>query len=265
MSSIMHLQVSELEYQVAKNRLLKGVSFSITSGELVGIIGPNGAGKSSLMKCLSGFQPYTQGCVEIQGQNLKMLSHNQRALSMSYLPQYNEAMFPFSVIETIELGFYARQQQAALSHFIIKDNILAVLERVGIAHLQHRLVTELSGGERQLVHFARLLVQDAPLMLLDEPTASLDIGHESQLMNALRYECQQQKSALIAIHNLNTAAEFCDRLILLNQGEVMAEGKPNEVLTKKNMQMLYQDFVTVSRHSETGNAIVSPYNWRKDL
>lgn len=255
----MLLNVSSLSYQVGSKALLKDISFSVNTGELVGIIGPNGAGKSTLMKCISGFQAYSQGEISIKGEPLSSLSHIERALSMSYLPQYSEAAFPFSVMETIGLGFHARQQQEVISAALIKDQSKAALDRVGIGHLSSRTVTDLSGGEKQLVHFARSLVQGTPLMLLDEPTASLDIGHESQLMNVLHKECQNGKSALVAIHNLNTAAEFCDRLILINQGEVMAEGKPNEVLSEENIRTLYQDLVMVSNHAVTGNTIVSPY------
>ena len=253
------LNVLNLSYQVGSKTLLKDISFSVNAGELVGVIGPNGAGKSTLMKCISGFQMYSQGDILIKGESLSSLTHIERALSMSYLPQYSEAAFPFSVMETIGLGFHAKQQKELISKAVIKEQSQAALERVGIGHLSSRTVTDLSGGEKQLVHFARSLVQGTPLMLLDEPTASLDIGHESQLMNVLHKECQNGKSALVAIHNLNTAAEFCDRLILINQGEVMAEGKPNDVLCEENIRALYQDLVMVSHHAVTGNTIVSPY------
>ncbi|MUK61809.1 ATP-binding cassette domain-containing protein [Aliivibrio fischeri] len=253
------LSVSQLNYHVGVKVLLKSISFTINSGELVGIIGPNGAGKSTLMKCISGFQSYVQGSIEIQGKSLASLSHIERALCMSYLPQYSEAAFPFNVMETIAFGFHAKQQKITMSSTEIDVKSRAALEKVGIAHLHKRNVTDLSGGEKQLVHFARTLVQDTPLMLLDEPTASLDIGHESQLMNVLYQECQKGKSALVAIHNLNTAAEFCDRLILINHGEIMAEGKPNDVLNEENIRTLYQDLVMVSHHAVTGNTLVSPY------
>ncbi|PMH44559.1 iron ABC transporter [Vibrio sp. 10N.286.49.B3] len=253
------LTVSGLCYQAGAKTLLNNISLEINSGELVGIIGPNGAGKSTLMKCLSGFQTLTHGEVALQGKPLHKISHIERARCMSYLPQYNEAAFPFSVAETISLGFHAQQQQAFISPKTIQSQITQALRQLGIEHLRSRSITELSGGEKQLVHFARLLVQDTPLLLLDEPTASLDIGHESQLMNVLAKACQQGKSALVAIHNLNTAAEFCDRLILINHGEVMADGHPSDVLSQQNIHQLYQDKVMVTRHPVTGNAIISPY------
>jgi len=253
------LKVSGLGCKAGSKTLLNDISFSINAGELVGIIGPNGAGKSTLMKCVSGFQGISSGAVFIKQQSLTTLPHLERARHLSYLPQYSEAAFPFSVMETVALGFHVKQQSQIVSAKTIAQQTIETLTLLGIAHLQDRLVTELSGGEKQLVNFARLLVQDAPLMLLDEPTASLDIGHESQLMNVLYQACQKGKSALVAIHNLNTAAEFCDRLILVNQGEIMAEGKPNDVLTKDNIAYLYQDLVVVSQHPRSGNTIVSPY------
>nr|WP_305764681.1 ATP-binding cassette domain-containing protein [Aliivibrio sp. EL58] len=116
------LNVSNLSYQVGSKTLLKDISFSVNAGELVGIIGPNGAGKSTLMKCISGFQAYSQGEISIKDESLSSLSHIERALSMSYLPQYSEAAFPFSVMETIGLGFHARQQQEVISAALIKGS-----------------------------------------------------------------------------------------------------------------------------------------------
>ncbi|MFT5806783.1 MAG: iron complex transport system ATP-binding protein [Moritella dasanensis] len=257
--SLALLSVSKLGYNAGDKTLLSDISLSIQAGELVGIIGPNGAGKSTLMKCLSGFQKYNRGEVLIKGQSLTKLSDIDRARDLSYLPQYSETAFPFRVMETVGFGFHVQQQTQPMSAKAIAAKTIEALTLVGIDHLKDRSITALSGGEKQLVHFARLLVQGAPLMLLDEPTASLDIGHESQLMNVLYQQCQQGKSALVAIHNLNTAAEFCDRLILVEQGQIIAEGKPSDVLTKANIHRLYQDFVIVSQHAETGNTIVSPY------
>jgi len=257
--SVALLTVSQLSYKAGAKNLLTDISLSIQPGELVGIIGPNGAGKSTLMKCLSGFQGYSSGEVLIKGQSLTKLSDIDRARDLSYLPQYNDAAFPFSVMETVGFGFHVKQQTQVMSAQTITEQTIDALTLVGISHLKDRTITALSGGEKQLVHFSRLLVQGAPLMLLDEPTASLDIGHESQLMNVLYQACQQGKSALVAIHNLNTAAEFCDRLILVDQGQIIAEGKPNDVLTKDNIHRLYHDLVMVSQHTETGNTIVSPY------
>lgn len=253
------LSVNTLSYQTRQALLLNNISFGIQPGELVGIIGPNGAGKSTLLKCLSGFQPCSSGEVRVIGQRLLDMPHLQRAILMGYLPQYNEVTFPFSVMETIALGLHAKQQYQATSAKAIRQRTLELLDLIGIYALKDRTISELSGGERQLVHFARLLIQDTKLMLLDEPTASLDIGHESILMNVLYQQCRQGKSALVAIHNLNTAAEFCDRLLLLDKGKLVAQGQPKDVLTPERIEALYQDSVMVLKNPVTENVMIAPH------
>jgi iron complex transport system ATP-binding protein len=248
------LSVSSLSFNRNKKTLLDNIEFTIDAGEVVGIIGPNGAGKSTLLKCLVGIHNAAQANITFANEPLQHLSHDQRARKISYLAQHQQSAFAFTARQTISFGAFSRDFTSSAPESDL-DTIAKTLE---IDNLLERKMDELSGGESQLVHFARILHQQAPLMLLDEPTASLDIGHEAQLMNLLRTQCEQGRSALIAIHNLNVAAAFCDRLILLNHGQLICSGTPEDVITQANMKALYDQQVMVSQNPITGTTTVLP-------
>ncbi|SMY38655.1 ABC transporter ATP-binding protein [Photobacterium andalusiense] len=248
---ILPLVIDQLSYHQGSQPLLQNINFAINPGELVGIIGPNGAGKSTLLKCLSGFMTPTHGSIRLFDQPLNSYSHQQRAQQLSYLPQHTEPAFGFVVNDII---YYGHHQSAALPQHKI-NNIISQLQ---IEDLLNRPINQLSGGEQQRVHFARLLIQNAAIMLLDEPTASLDIGHESLLLNILSHHCQQGKSALIAIHNLNTAITFCDRLLLLEHGQQIAFDSPQKVLTPQQITALYHHHVSVTQHPDNQKLFILP-------
>ncbi|MEJ2044621.1 MAG: ATP-binding cassette domain-containing protein [Reinekea sp.] len=248
----LQLDVKNLSYQIRGNTLLKDISLQLNSGELVGIIGPNGAGKSTLLKSLIGIINASYQTLIINGRALKAYSHQARAQQISYLAQHHDNQFPFQAREVIALGGYAQVNPVSI------ESIDQLAQELDIKALLTRSMTDLSGGEQQLVHFARLLMQNAPINLLDEPTASLDIGHEAHLMLCLKQRCRNGQSALIALHNLNTAATFCDRLILLVNGEILATGTPQQVLQQARLSEVYHYPVLVSHHPLTGTPTVLP-------
>lgn len=258
------LVAHDVSFVVNDVRLLNQVSLTLQKGELVGIIGPNGAGKTTLLKTLLGYLPAISGHIEIHGQRLDALKPEQRAQHMSYLSQEAGDGFPFAVFDIVALGAYAAQTQNRYSKAALQERVAAVLADMGILHLSQRIFTELSGGEKQLVQFARLLVQDADVMLLDEPTANLDLGHEFELMHALRQECERGKSALVTLHNLNSAAEFCDRVILIHQGAVVDDGTPDRVITQQMIQRFYTEHALVVMNAHTGNMNVLPKSRASD-
>ena len=245
------LVINQLHYHQGSQPLLQNINFAINPGELVGIIGPNGAGKSTLLQCLSGFITPKSGDISLFERPLNSYSHQQRAQYLSYLPQHTEPAFGFLVQDIIH---YGHRQSTSTSDQEI-NNIIKQLE---ISSFLKRPINQLSGGEQQRVHFARLLIQNSAIMLLDEPTASLDIGHESLLLNILSNHCQQGKSALIAIHNLNTAITFCDRLLLLEHGQQIAFDIPQKVLTSHQINELYHHHVSVIPHPSTQKLIILP-------
>ncbi|MDN3650705.1 ABC transporter ATP-binding protein [Reinekea marina] len=252
------LEVKSLQFSKSGHTLLEDISFAIQTGELIGIIGPNGAGKSTLLKCMIEFYKKDAGHIRLNGKDTDSFNHNQRAQQMAYLSQYPESAFPFSVEETILLGANAALEAGKLSKLEAQTKAKQLANNLGIENLWSRKLTELSGGETQLVHFARILLQETPLVLLDEPTASLDIGHETQLMNLLRARCNQGTTTLVALHNLNTAAAFCDRLVLLDKGKLIAVNTPDEVITEQRICQLYDQPILVTPHPISGTITVLP-------
>lgn len=248
------LSVNTLTQVFRSTRVLDSISFEIKAGELVGIIGPNGVGKSTLLKSLINYLPVKSGVVFVDEVDLVTLSHAERAKKLAYLSQSISDSFAYRVEDLVLLGSF--QQLGSVD---AKKRAVVILSELGIEHLRDRLITELSGGEQQLVHFARLLMQDADILLLDEPTASLDIGHEAEILGQLRRVTHDSnRCALLAIHNLNSAAEFCDRLLVLHEGKLIADGPPSLVLTPALIKNLYGDKAVVGRHPQTGSTTVLP-------
>ncbi len=252
------LRAENLTYRIGTATLLDGVEIDIRRGELVALIGPNGAGKSTLLRTLIGFLTPTEGSVTLQGRPLASYSARNRAKEMSYLSQHGPDQFPFPVIEVVEMGSYPVVGMGRSPGSREREAALRALSYVGLEDLAGRPFPTLSGGERQLVLFARVLVQESPIILLDEPTASLDIGHEATLLQMVRDLCEEGVSAIIALHNLNIAAEYCTRIVLMNDGKVKAAGPPDRVLTRELVEECYHTPVHVGRNDSTGSITVSP-------
>lgn len=231
---------------------LKGVSFSregrsildnidlqLGQGEMVGLIGPNGAGKSTLLKIL--IKILNANCGEIQIEDEPLSSWPQKALAqkMAYLPQNPSFEAGFTAFEIVLMGRYARLSR--FQSISIKDESIAeaAMKKTETFLFVDRLFTALSGGEQQRVLLARALAQEATVLLLDEPTASLDLHHQLSFFQLVTSLVKEGKTILLAIHDLNLAARFCERLILLHQGKIIADGVPEVVLTPTHLQEVY--------------------------
>lgn len=232
------LAVEQLDFRVAGHRLLDDVSMTVEAGQLVGLLGPNGAGKSSLIRVLAGDASADRGRVLFHGRPLDAWRRRDIARHRAVMPQQLEMQFPMTAREVVSLGRPAEVGRQ-------RDRIVGeLLDWLDVHHLADRLVPTLSGGERQRVQLARVLAQvwDSPaprLLLLDECTSALDPAHQQLVFSRLRDFSWQGCGVLVAVHDLNLAARFCDRLILLQQGRVAASGKPEEVLTVEHMRRVY--------------------------
>jgi iron complex transport system ATP-binding protein len=252
--------VENLSYTVTngavKKQLINNLQFQSNPGEVLGIIGPNGAGKSTLMKLLLGFLTPSQGLVYLGDHPIQQLSHKQRASLVSYMGQSSVQSFPFSVRDILAMGWYAKAKPGSDKE--LKERVDQILEQLEMTSFADRSFLTLSGGEKQLVLFGRVLLQDTPIILLDEPTASLDIGHEHTLLQWVRTLAQLGKTILMAIHNLNSASEYCNRLLLLNHGNLVALGKPKEVLVPEHLETHYKTPVSIGTNETTGSVTVNP-------
>jgi iron complex transport system ATP-binding protein len=221
--------------------ILSDVSLTLQPGEMLGLIGPNGAGKTTLLKALGGLMKINSGAIRLAGQRLASRGPREIARMMASVPQGAITDFAFTVREIVLMGrspHLGRFEVESLHDRDVADNAMRVM---GIGGLAERYVTTLSGGERQRVFIARALAQEPRVLLLDEPTANLDVKHQLDVLGLVAQLAHEDGLGVIAaIHDLDLAAEFCDRLILLHQGKVLAEGKPEAALTAEYLSEAFE-------------------------
>ena len=233
------LAARDLTVDLGSRRVLDGVGVDVERGELVGLVGPNGAGKTTLLRALLGLLETARGGVRIDGGALAELAPRERARRIAYLPQSPTVHWPIAVRRLVALGRLPHlgpwQAPGAADDAAIDD----ALGATGIAALQARAMSTLSGGERRLAGLARALAVGADLLLADEPVAALDPGHQLQIMALLRERTRRGRAAIVVLHDLTLAARFCDRVILLHGGRVHAEGRPEGVLDEASLAAVY--------------------------
>ncbi|NDJ78461.1 MAG: heme ABC transporter ATP-binding protein [Chloroflexi bacterium] len=238
MSSL--LTATSVSYARDGNDILRDASLTIAPGELVGLIGPNGAGKSTLLKVVSGLWSGAQGDIRLLEKPLSRYSPREIARVIAQVPQITTLDFPFTVQQVVLMGRNPHLSRFQLETAQDRGIVERALERTQTGELAHRLIGTLSGGERQRVLLARALTQQPRLLLLDEPTANLDIQHQIAIFELVTgLICEDNLGAVAAIHDLELAARFCDRLVLLHQGTVLAQGAPADVLTAAHIRAAY--------------------------
>jgi iron complex transport system ATP-binding protein len=239
--------------------IIADVSLSVASGKLTAIIGPNGAGKSTLLRALNGTVPLSAGTILLDNQPLANFSRRAVSRRIAVVAQEAELRFPVTVLEFVLGGRYA--QTGAWGWETAHDIGIArtVLNDTDLSGYESRLMNELSGGERQRAVLARALATEAPLLLLDEPTANLDLAHQAQTLALVRVRCDEHGTgAAFVTHDLNLAANFADNILLLRQGHVLAAGPPREVLTPQLLHELFGLRVIVDDHPLTHAPRITP-------
>lgn len=239
--------------------VLQDVSFSVRPGEMLGIVGPNGSGKTSLLKLLAKITPLQQGSIVLLGKPISSLRQEVVAKRVAFVPQDTVQTFPFSVAETVLMGrfphHHRRMWDLGFGWDTSEDRGIAqhAMKTMDVWHLAERSVTGLSGGERQRVVIARALAQLPDVLLLDEPTAFLDLQHQIEIctvLNNLKHE--QQLTVVLVSHDLNLASQYCDRILLLDQGRVFSLGTPDDVIQPELLRTVYRCHVLVDRHPVSG-------------
>ena len=242
---------------------VRGASLEARTGELLGVIGPNGSGKSTLLRLLAGLLPAAAGEVSLDGVALRAMRRHELARQVAFLPQRVETIFAFTSEEVVAQGRYPHL--GAIGFLSARDIevIRASMERTDTLAFARRPFDELSGGERQRVLIASILAQQAGHLLLDEPTAALDIQHQAQVFTLLRESSRKGLAVAAVVHDLNLAAQFCDRLALMSCGRVVSEGAPEDVLLLEHLAPVYGGAVAVSENPLTGGPLVvvlAPHN-----
>ncbi|HHV62774.1 MAG TPA: ATP-binding cassette domain-containing protein [Firmicutes bacterium] len=252
MASI-HLAICDLTCSYGSNIALDGVTFQIRRGDFVGLIGPNGSGKSTLLRTISRVLRPQLGEILLDGQDLSLFKQVDLARRMAVVSQENPVDFDFTVEEIVMMGRYPHLSRFEREKPGDLEKVRQALEMTGTLSLARRPVTELSGGERQRVMIARALAQDPEVLLLDEPTSHLDIGHQIEILDMVkRLNKDRGLTVIAALHDLNLAALYFDRLILVKDGKVFALGTPVEVITKDNIRAAYGSEVLITRHILSG-------------
>jgi len=224
---------------IGGREILRGVSLDVARGQIVTLAGCNGAGKTTLLRVASRVLRPSAGCVRVGGRDTASLTRRELARELAVVPQDVQIAFPFRAGEVVLMG---RSPHLGVFGFESRDDVeraRRAMERVGISELAERSMLELSGGERQLVLIARALAQDPAVLLLDEPTAHLDLRHRIQVLALVREFAAAGRSALVVSHDLSLAARSCDRLALLADGGVLACGSPEAVLTADNLRAAF--------------------------
>ncbi len=233
------LWVKDLAVSIARTKIIESISFSLKRGEILGVVGANGSGKTTLIRSIAGLLKPDSGTVSVDGVDASDLGHSDRAQIISYMPQQVES-HPFTAFEAVLMGRYPHLGRLELEGVADREIAFSAMRRTGTESFVDRRLDTLSGGERQRVVMARVLAQQPQILLMDEPTASLDLEHQIMTMDLINEEVAKRDSgAIVILHDLSLAARFCDRLLLMQNGELTANGTPWEVLTPENLRIAF--------------------------
>jgi iron complex transport system ATP-binding protein len=243
------LKASFLSGGYYKNPVLKDVSLKIEKGDFLGIIGPNGSGKTTLLRLMTKVIAPQKGKVELSGVNICAISLKDFCKKVAFVPQDTLINFTFSVLEIVLLGRIPHLKRLQLETKEDMEKTLECMRLTETLALKEKNINELSAGERQRVMLAKALAQEPALLFLDEPTSHLDIGHQIQILDLLRkFNRNNNLTIAMVLHDLNLASEYCNRIILLNEGKIFKEGQPREVLTYQTIEAVYKTVVVVENN-----------------
>ena len=257
----MSLEARDLTISYDHRTAVADLSLSLKAGEITAILGPNGAGKSTLLRTLNGQISKTSGVILLNGESLDRLNRRSISRQIAVVAQEAELRFPVTVLEFVLGGRFAWATHSGWGWESERDLQVAetVIQETELSNLSARLMNELSGGERQRALMARALATEAPILLLDEPTANLDLSHQATLLRLVRKRCDQHRaSALVVTHDINLAAQFADNIVLMKQGRAVYSGAPYEVLRPEILQDVFEVKVLVDAHPTTGGPRVTP-------
>ncbi|MFA5398107.1 MAG: ABC transporter ATP-binding protein [Methanogenium sp.] len=250
------IKVNDLQFSYGDVPILSGISFNVEKGELCGLFGPNGCGKTTLFKCCLGFLKTKGGTISMNGESMSGKKTEELAKIVSYVPQDHKPPFPYLVREVVLMGrtphlggFFGVKKRD-------KEIAMEAIETLGIADLSDRPYNQLSGGQRQMVLMARALAQDTPVLFLDEPTSALDFQNQMKIWKIMREISEDGKTIIACSHDPNHVAWFCDRVVVIGDTGIVANGSPKEVISETILSEIYSDCCCV--RSMNGVQMVMP-------
>ena len=246
------ITVNDLSAGYQNKSILNNVSFSVKRGEMIGIIGPNGAGKSTLLKTIRGLLPKQKGSIVLFETDIDALSERDFARNVAYLQQHVDVSFGYTGKELVMAGRYPYlewwQGESADDETIVRQ----CMEYTGVWDLADTSVEQVSGGQKQRILLAKVLAQKTPILFLDEPTTGLDIVYQEEIFRFCETLCKAGKTVIMVAHELNQAAKFCNRLLLVANGGILADGSPEEVLDAGHLSIAYNVPVKVIKNPNSG-------------
>jgi iron complex transport system ATP-binding protein len=254
----MRIDATGLHLSLGGRPVLAGIDLVLAPGRLVGLIGPNGAGKTTLLRVLAALQPPEAGTVRYDGLSARQLGRGQLARGLAVLMQGDEVQWPLRADHLVALGRLPHRRFLGGPSAEDRAAVARALAAADATHLRRRTVGALSAGERMRVLFARALAVEAPMLFADEPVAALDPFHQLQIMELLQARARAGAGVLVVLHDLALAGRFCDRLVLLRGGRILADGAPDAVLTDDNLRRAYA--VEVERGERDGVGYVLPWS-----
>lgn len=255
-------EINNLEFGYGDSLVLKGISFNVKSGEFISIIGPNGSGKSTLLKTLNRLYTIKNGSILIDGKDIDYYKSRDMAKKVALVPQDTTLDYDFTVEEVVLMGRHPYKGRFEKEDDKDFDIIYEAMEMTNTLILKDRLITEISGGERQRVFIAKALAQKPSIILLDEPTSHLDINHQMDILNLLKTLNDRGTTIILVIHDINLAARYSDEILLLNQGEIQGKGSPEEVITMENIEKAYNLKVAIEKNKYTNSTYLTPIEIR---
>jgi len=252
------LEVQNISINYGICTVVADVSFALAAGKIIALLGANGAGKTTLLKSLNGSLPIANGTILLDGKKLKDFSRREIARKIAVIAQETETKFPVSVLEFVLSGRFAHG--AAFGWETPNDLQIAVdcLAQCDLANYEARQMNQLSGGERQRVVLARALAANSKILLLDEPTANLDLAHQALMFRLVKERCERENAAAIVItHDLNLASEFADEILLMKNGAIQSKGTPEKVLTEENLIEVFNVKVLLDENPHSGKRRVT--------
>jgi iron complex transport system ATP-binding protein len=233
------VEIENLSFVYGTHQVLENVTFTAPSGTMTAVLGQNGAGKSTLFRCILGFLKWDSGSIRCDGADMRHISPKELARRVAYIPQSSNPVFNYTVLDTVLMGTANQLSALGAPKEAQRQQAMAVLEDLGIAQLSSKGYGRISGGERQLTLIARALVQQAKVLIMDEPTANLDYGNQFRVLEKIQGLTQQGYTVLMSTHNPEQALRFADEILLLHGGKVLGHGAPETVLTPDHMEQVF--------------------------
>ena len=254
----MKICCNNLSFSYGTNEVIKNLSMDFNEGKLYGILGPNGSGKTTFIKLLTGILKPQLGNTKIDNNDIKNFKSKELAKKMALVTQIYSGEFDFKVRNLILMGRYAHIDRLSVASHEDKEIVNKIINELGLTELARRNFSELSGGEQQKVMIARALAQQGKILILDEPTAHLDIKYQIELMNMFKQFTKDGITVIAVLHDINLAAMFCDELILINDGSIHESGSVQNILTPKNIKSVFHVNVIVKKNAITDSLYVVP-------